>query len=331
MKYLNKSSQEKKKIQDTNNQNSDKFSNIISQSNLPLVSVLIPLYNHEKFIVDCLNSIIDQNYPNIEIILVDDASQDDGLKIAKNKLSSANIISVVLKNNFNRGICATLNRAVSIASGKYICFIASDDLLARNRIRNHVNILENNNDELLIGCHGPVQIFEGSQSIGLKGNNQNNHDYTLSSVLLKTSQINLQGCTFLKNHLKRFSFDEDLYFEDWDFFIRIFLQNYKIVNDDNISAHYRKNANGASKNIVKMIESRKKIRDKYFEIIASKDKELADSFDFTIRFWNLIGMSYEGNKVAWIIELFKLFTKNPMKFIMKFKDLISAFKNLLIN
>ena len=150
-------------MKDINEQNSDKFFNDSSQDYLPLVSVLIPLYNHEKYILDCLNSIIDQNYPNLEIVLVDDASRDNGLNIANDRLKTTNLNYTIHKNTFNQGICATLNRAVSSAKGKYVCLIASDDLLAEGRIKNHVSILEKCIDSSIIACHGPIHLFENNK------------------------------------------------------------------------------------------------------------------------------------------------------------------------
>ena len=63
----------------------------------PLVSVIIPLYNYEKYVADCIDSIVKQDYENIEIVLIDNASTDNGLKIATNKLRSC--ISSNIKYN----------------------------------------------------------------------------------------------------------------------------------------------------------------------------------------------------------------------------------------
>lgn len=298
----------------------------------PLVSILIPLYNHEKYILDTLKSITAQDYPNLEIVLVDDASRDKGLQLAKSKLSSCKFNYIILENEVNKGICATLNKAVSNAKGKYTCLIASDDLLAKGRIKQHIEILEKSTDTAVIACHGPVKVFEAANPelnsiITLKGNNH----HTFDSVITKKSKIFLQGCTFVTETLKTLPFDEDLYYEDWDFFIRLFLNNYKIIYDKNVSAHYRKHEGGTNLNIVKMIESRNKIKEKYFKIIAARDKKLANTFDFIVRFWNLIGMSYQGRIIVWIIAFIKLIIKNPINMIIKFKDTAWAFKNLIRN
>jgi alpha-1,3-rhamnosyltransferase len=291
---------------------------------------VIPLYNHEDYILDTLKSVTTQDYPNLEVVLIDDASKDNGLKLAKKKLSLIGADYKILENKFNKGVCATVNRAVSNANGKYTCLIASDDLLAKGRIKKHVQILEKLIDPSVIACYGPVQVFDETNSnLSTIDTFKGDSNHTFTSVLTKKSKIPLQGCTFNTKILKKLPFDENLYFEDWDFFIRLFLDNYKIINDKNISAYYRKHAKGTNLNIVKMIESRNKIKDKYFKIIAAKDKKLANSFSFTVEYWNFIGMSYLGNKIDWFFVLMKLFISNPLNMIKKLKDTCWAFKNLL--
>ena len=141
-------------------QDSNKLSSTQLGDNFPLVSVLIPLYNHEEYILDTLESVITQDYPNLEIVVIDDASKDNGLQLAKNKLSSIRFDCTILENEVNKGVCATINRAVSNANGKYTCLIASDDLLAKGRIKKHIQILEKSTDSAVIACHGPIQVFE---------------------------------------------------------------------------------------------------------------------------------------------------------------------------
>lgn len=310
-------------------QDSNEISDTKLVDNFPLVSVLIPLYNHEEYILDTLESIITQDYPNLEIVLIDDASIDKGLQLAKNKLSSIRFNCIILKNEVNKGICVTVNRAISNAKGKYTCLIASDDLLAKGRIRQHIQILEKSIDTSVICCHGPIQVFDKDNSqLTTKGNLNGSSDYTLASTLTKKTRLNLQGCTFVTKKLKKIPFDENLYFEDWDFFIRLFLNNYKIINVKNIAAHYRKHEGGTNLNIVKMVECRNQIRDKYFKIIAAKDKKLANSFNFTIKYWNFIGISYQGNIIHWFFVLIKLFITNPLNMIQKLRDTFWAFRNL---
>ena len=104
----------------------------------PLVSILIPLYNHERFISQCLDSIINDPYPSKEIIVVNDGSTDHSLAtVQKWYLKNRDKLSglFTLKTRGNMGLCRTLNELVSIAQGEYIAVLASDDFLLPGGLR----------------------------------------------------------------------------------------------------------------------------------------------------------------------------------------------------
>jgi glycosyltransferase involved in cell wall biosynthesis len=95
--------------------------------NLPLISVIIPTYNVENYIIDSVNSIINQTYKNIEIIIVDDNSNDNTFKIL-NSLKELDSRIKLYKNNKNLKIVNTLNFAISVSSGEYIARMDGDDI-----------------------------------------------------------------------------------------------------------------------------------------------------------------------------------------------------------
>ena len=304
----------------------------------PLVSVIIPLYNYEKYVADCIESIVRQDYENIEIVLIDNASTDNGLQVAKDKLSSCSSSSItynIIENSHNLGICASLNRAVHAVKGEYTCIISADDLLAKGRISRHIQILERSSKPNITVCNGPIQTMKEdgtpTSKLTLLGSLANNEQFSFESVVTKKNDLTLQGCTFITHVLKDLLFDENLFYDDWDFFIRLTLHNYSIVYDEVVAAHYRTKEGGLAMNIDKMIESRNKIKEKYFKIIAAKNKKLANNFVFTINYWNLIGMSYQGHVSVWIIACIKIFIKNPINMIKNLKDIAWTFRNLLRN
>ncbi len=103
----------------------------------PLVSVLVPCYNHEEYIEECILSIINQTYKNIEIIVVDDGSKDN---------SSAILERLALEHCFyfekqqNMGVSKTLNKCLSYSKSDLIVTISSDDMLMPNAIEDFINI-----------------------------------------------------------------------------------------------------------------------------------------------------------------------------------------------
>jgi len=97
----------------------------------PLISVVVPLYNYSQYIEWCIQSIINQDYPNWELIVVDDCSTDDSYKIAKN-FESSNIHIIQLPEN--SGYSKAKNEGIVLSKGKYIVTIDADDMLTRNSL-----------------------------------------------------------------------------------------------------------------------------------------------------------------------------------------------------
>lgn len=102
----------------------------------PLVSVLVPAFNHEEYIIDTLESVLRQDYSNIELIICDDGSNDDTPRLAEEwvKTNCNNFAICKFLIQENKGICPTLNRLVKASSGTYIKPLASDDLLVDNAL-----------------------------------------------------------------------------------------------------------------------------------------------------------------------------------------------------
>lgn len=121
----------------------------------PLVSVIIPLYNYENYIKDCVQSVLNQDYPNFEIIIIDDCSTDDSYKIAK-KFLSHNVFTKKL--NKNRGYSKVKNAGIIRSKGEYITILDADDMYTRDSISSRMEILLKSNADFIhadaIEIHG---------------------------------------------------------------------------------------------------------------------------------------------------------------------------------
>ncbi len=107
--------------------------------NNELVTVIVPYYKHEQFVEECIFSILNQSYKNIELIVIDDGSPDDGwVKIAQ--LAEEYGFSFVRKEN--EGLCKTLNLGLKLAKGKYFCAIASDDVFFKYKLERQLEFLK---------------------------------------------------------------------------------------------------------------------------------------------------------------------------------------------
>lgn len=97
------------------------------------ISIVVAVYNAEKTLKKCVDSLLNQTYNNIEIILVNDCSKDNSLDIC-NEYSKANDNVKVISNDRNSGVSATRNNGINNSTGEYICFVDSDDYVESNYI-----------------------------------------------------------------------------------------------------------------------------------------------------------------------------------------------------
>ena len=131
--------------------------------NSPLVSVVIPAYNHEKYVQETIKSVIDQTYQNLELIIIDDGSKDNTWQ----KIQELSDICKKRFNNFvaqtqqNQGTNITLNKAISLCKGKYVSVIASDDTYQPQAMEEQVKVMEENSTV--------VQVLPDNTSINREG------------------------------------------------------------------------------------------------------------------------------------------------------------------
>lgn len=126
----------------------------------PLVSVVIPCYNHEKYIKECIESVISQDYYNIELIIIDDGSKDRSVEKIKEMIPACKkrFRRFEFRSRTNKGLCATLNEAIEWIKGKYFSCVASDDILLPDKTSYQVTYLDEN--ILTLGVFGGVEVFD---------------------------------------------------------------------------------------------------------------------------------------------------------------------------
>ena len=113
------------------------------------VSVIIPNYNGEKYIYKCINSVLNQTYKNIELIIVDDGSTDGSYSIIEEYDNKYENIIAIYQQNLNASIAR--NKGIEKSSGEYLIFIDSDDILYPDAIKKMVSKIEEDNSDMVIG------------------------------------------------------------------------------------------------------------------------------------------------------------------------------------
>lgn len=125
------------------------------------VSVIVPVYNAEKSLERCINSILDNTFRKFEIILIDDGSQDNSLKIMK-EYEAQFPERIRIYSQKNKGVAVTRNLGISYAQFKYIAFVDNDDFIDRDYIQAHVETAENNSADIVLSGYrrvGPGDTF----------------------------------------------------------------------------------------------------------------------------------------------------------------------------
>ncbi|MDB9938744.1 glycosyltransferase family 2 protein [Candidatus Thioglobus sp.] len=108
-----------------------------------LVSFLIPYYNHKQYVGQTLDSILNDTYPNKEVIIINDGSTDNDIGVINDWIDrNSNTLPIKFISRENKGITKTFNELARASKGKYIVFCASDDYLINNTIKDRVSILE---------------------------------------------------------------------------------------------------------------------------------------------------------------------------------------------
>ncbi|UUF02152.1 glycosyltransferase [Xanthomonas hortorum] len=221
----------------------------------PLVSVLIPAYNHARFVQRCLDSVLEDPYPCKEIVIIDDGSSDaTGEKIAQWIATHGHRLPVQFVQRDNRGVAATLNELALRARGDYLRLGASDDYLLAGGLdaqvrylRAHPQKLAVIGDACVVDQHG--RLLHGSAMRDLHRVDTGVYCSERGIRRAVIQQWAVSGAVAL---LRRSAFDartgwdESLRIEDWDLFLRLAARNALGFVDVPVCA-YRLHGNNLSK------------------------------------------------------------------------------------
>jgi len=212
-------------------------------SSSPLVSVVAINFNFEKFVLEALESVKRQDYDNIELIIIDDHSKDNSVALIKEWMSTYTRPCRLIVNEKNIGVCATLNKAFSQATGKYIAAIATDDIWLPQKTKIQVELLESApadvcavySDAYLIREDGSAREQRFMQIRNVQGFPQGE----IFLPLLTDNFIPAMSVTLKMECFRAVGdFDEQLVYEDYDMWLRL-SKKYKFIFSDYMSVKYR--------------------------------------------------------------------------------------------
>lgn len=207
-----------------------------------LVSVIIPSFNHELYISQAIETVMNQTYRNIELIVIDDGSNDSSVLLLE-KLQLQ--YGFILKTQENHGLAYTLNRGINLSNGQYISLCASDDYWKLDKIEKQIKYMEQNTNIPM--CYGKAIVVDEFNNINKKETMIINKNLKGGSIFKDIILINIH---LPVNYMYRASvfreigaFDEDIFTEDFYMnlkissrfevgFVNEYLSYYRYLNNE---------------------------------------------------------------------------------------------------
>lgn len=210
-----------------------------NKNSKPLVSVVIPCYNHERFVQYSIQSVISQSYENIELIIIDDGSEDNSvLRIQEIvKLCEQRFVRFEFRSRANIGLSSTLNEALEWCEGEYYSPIASDDMMCDKKIEKQVQLLINHPE--VDGVFGAVQKIN-EENEKLEEIRQSDRIFTFNDLIYTDSFLPASTQMLKLDVLKKVGgYVEGMIIEDWYIYLKILENGNSILYKDDLYCYYR--------------------------------------------------------------------------------------------
>lgn len=207
-----------------------------------MISIIVPIYNSEKYLDECLRSIQKQSYSNFEVICVNDGSQDNSADICQRFVDKDKRFRLL--NQENGGVSSARNRALKEAKGEYVCFVDSDDVIDKLYLENLYNLAKD-------GSFAVCSYSRKIMNLGAKARNVRHYsakEYITNIInerfehpniwmmLFKNSIIQTQHLDFTVGCIRN---------EDTEFYIKYLMYEEKVASTDYKGYYYRINESSA--------------------------------------------------------------------------------------
>lgn len=184
----------------------------------PVISVVMSVYNGQKYLRESIDSILNQTYKNFEFIIINDGSKDDSLDMLLEYQTKDNRISIVNQNNI--GLTRSLNRGVKLAVSEYIARQDADDISLPTRFEKQLNYMVNHPEVAVIGCLADVFSVDGVLRTS------RDHKYSQKGIKqhLASKNLFMHGSAMIrKSHLAKVGFYHEFFrhSQDYDLWLRL--------------------------------------------------------------------------------------------------------------
>ena len=284
----------------------------------PIISVIIPVYNVENFLYDCLKSVISQTYTNLEIILVNDGSTDKSGKICDEFAKNDTRIKVLHQKNSGQAVAR--NNALNIVNGEYIAFADSDDLINNDYISLLFDLIQKYNTKISMANYKEfTQICEISTFKDENKNEKilNKEDIFMGSCIGDSYFITaVWRCLFHRDIFANLRFPAGEIHEDIAIWFEIFNNTQKIATSNKSIYFYRKNVNSTTQIL----------NDRFFSIIKNTAK-FTDALEKN--YPNLKGFAKYKMCLTMLVATEKIFQPENEKYRFKIAEFYKFIKQNL--
>lgn len=244
----------------------------------PLVSVVMSVYNAEKFLSDAIKSILNQSFKDFEFIIIEDFSTDHSLDLLKEFQKKDNRIKIIEKekNEGSEGFIKNLNFGLEIAKGKYVARMDADDISSLDRFQKQVDFLETHPEISLVGAQINF-INEKNEIIGEKIGALEHEE--IAHKISSKIQLFHPVIMFRNNESIRYR-EKFVYCEDYDLYLYLITQGKKLANIDEKLLNYRILDNSISRkgdNFIKKLMLEKALY--FYQLRIEKRQDLYEDFN----------------------------------------------------
>lgn len=210
----------------------------------PLVTAFVGCYNQSRFVEECLDSVRHQTYPNLQVIIFDDCSNDNSVSVIDAWLKKHRLDWQFIPHKRNVGICASLNEVLRLSRGKYVSMVAADDVWLPDKTTRQVAMMERMPEDVGVLYSEAFQIDENGEALPQMFIEAHRKfdippEGFLFDVLWERNFIPAMTTLIRRECFTQVgNYDEDLCFEDWDMWMRI-SRTFRFAYDKTPAATYR--------------------------------------------------------------------------------------------
>lgn len=211
----------------------------------PLVSVIVACYNQSRWVVESLDSVRAQTYPDVQLLVIDDASTDTSAPVIRRWMAETGTPCELVVHEKNQGICSTFNDGLGRARGTYVAFLASDDVWFTEKLERQVALFERCGEDVGVVYSDALRMDEtGSLMAGTFITSEQRWlryipDGEVFDVLVDGNFLPAPSALVRRSCFDRVgAYDESLCYEDWDMWLRI-AAHYRFAFSDYTSCKYR--------------------------------------------------------------------------------------------